>query len=56
MKLDSTFFADFLFGVLADREDCKSTMNTTLLAGTYLSSFLSPKPRDVGRLFDFSFT
>ena len=28
-KRDSTFFADFLFGVLADREDCKSTMNTT---------------------------
>ena len=29
MKLDSTFFADFLFGGRADREDCKSTMNTT---------------------------
>ena len=56
MKLDSTFFADFLFGVLADREDCKSTMNTTLLAGTHLSSFLSSKPWDVGGLFDLPFT
>ena len=25
---NSTFFADFLFGVLADLEDCKSTMKT----------------------------
>ena len=39
-KGDSTFFADFLFGVLADREDCKSTMNTTFWLGNLFLPFL----------------
>ena len=52
-KLDSTFFADFLFGVLADREDCKSAMKTTFLPISHLFRFLSSESRDIRWLLNF---
>ena len=52
-KLDSTFFADFLFGVLADREDCKSAMKTTFLPDSHLFRFLPSESRDIRWLLNF---